>query len=96
MNPLLACNGGVIQKLQQGCRGIAQLWKLLLGPTPECLKVCRGLLQEGMFFNRRVIGKSRGRHLSSDSAVMQHPHNRFLEHLAHDRRLQAPATEPLH
>ena len=96
MNPLLARNGGVIQKLKQGCRCIAQLRKLLLGPAPERLKVCRGLLQQGMFFDWSVIGKSRGRHLSGDGTVMQHPHNRFLEDLAHNRRLQAPATEALH
>ena len=96
MHPALAGDGWIIQQLQQHGRRVLQGRQLTLLPLPELLQIRRGLLQQGVLLNRRVIRQGGGRHLGSHLAVVQHTHHRFLQHLTHHGGLQTPASEALH
>ena len=96
MHPALAGDGRIIQKLQQNSRRVLQGRQLTLLPLPELQKIRRGLLQQLVLLDRRVIRQGSGRHLGSHVTVMQHAHHGFLQHLTHHGGLQTPASEALH
>ena len=96
VNPALARNGRVIQKRKQSCSRVREGRQLLFIPFPQLLQVRRGLLQQGVLLNRRVISEGRRRHFRSHRTVVQHPHDRLLQNPTDHSRLQTPTAEALH
>ena len=103
IDPALGSDGGVVQQRQQhvapaeaidaggtGCRQIG------LAPAPVGLDRSRGLSQQLVVVDRRVIGQGTGRHFGGHLAVLQHPHDVLLQHPADHSRLQPPAAETGH
>ena len=103
VDPALGSDGGVIQQGQERLapaltvnarRGGRR--QLRLGPAPVLLNGCRGLAQQVVAVDRRVIRQGTGGHLSSDRTVLQDPNNVVLQDTADDGRLQAPTGKALH
>ena len=96
MHPAFAGDRRIIEKLQQNRQRINQVRQLALLPLPERLEVSGRIFQQLMRLNRRVVRKRRGGNFRCHRSVVQHPNHRLLQDLTNHRRLQPPATEPLH
>ena len=96
MNPAFAGDGGVIQQAEQRVGWIGQWAEVIVRPGPELLELGRWFLKQCVLLDGGVIGEGGGRNLGSNSSVMQHPNQRFLQHAADHSSLEPPTPEPLH